>query len=201
MNAISPAIQRVIDVATGEVGYHEGRSGGHWNNQEKYAGQVPGLEWANGQPWCCVFTSWVALKADVATLFPRTASCDVAGKWFKDRRQWSDVPTIGAQVFYGTPADLNHTGIVIDFDSNLITTIEGNTNTSGSREGDGVYRKVRRRRDAYVVGYGHPAYPDPPALPTLVEQARELLEQAARNADDPKRAARIRTALAKLPAR
>jgi hypothetical protein len=162
---VNPAIQKVIDTATAEVGYHEGRSGGHWNNQEKYAGQVPGLEWANGQPWCAVFVSWVALNAGVADLFPRTASCDVAAKWFRDRGQWSEFPSIGAQVFYGTAADLVHTGVVVDFDRDTITTVEGNTNDSGSREGDGVYRKVRQRRDGYVVGYGLPAYPVVPPKP------------------------------------
>ena len=62
-------------------------------------------------------------------------------------------------MFYGTPSDLNHTGVVIGFDATYITTIEGNTNDDGGREGDGVYRKVRRRRDSNVVGYGHPKFP------------------------------------------
>lgn len=200
---INPAIQKVIDVATAEVGYHEGKSGGHWNNQEKYAGEVPGLEWANGQPWCAVFVSWVALEADVSAAFPRTASCDAAAAWFKDRGEWSETPTIGAQVFYGTVADLVHTGIVVGFTADEIITVEGNTNDSGSREGDGVYRKVRRRRDAYVVGYGHPDYPTAPAperKPTRVEQARTLLEAALKKAQGD-RADSIRAGLKKLPTR
>jgi hypothetical protein len=102
VNAISPAIQKVIDAATAEVGYHEGKSGGHWNNREKYAGQVPGLEWANGQPWCAVFVSWVALEAEVSSLFPRTASCDAGAAWFKDRTSGLTSLRVGAQVFYGT---------------------------------------------------------------------------------------------------
>lgn len=150
---------RMIDLAMDEVGYHEGKTGGQWNNRQKYAQEVPGLGWADGQPWCATFVAWLAMKAGVADLFPRTASCDVAAAWFKARGQWSEYPAIGAQVFYGTPADLNHTGIVVSFDGEHIYTVEGNTNTNGSREGDGVYRKTRRRRDANVVGYGYPAYP------------------------------------------
>lgn len=152
-------VHRLIALALDEVGFHEGKTGGHWNNRTKYAGEVPGLAWADGQPWCAVFVSWLALVGGAAELFPRTASCDAGAAWFRERGQWSEYPAIGAQVFYGTPADLNHTGFVIDFDADTITTVEGNTNVTGSREGDGVYRKVRRRRDAHVVGYGYPKYP------------------------------------------
>lgn len=153
-------INRIVALARSQVGYQEGRSkNGSWNNRIKYAAQVPGLEWADGQPWCATFMSWLALKADVAPLFPRTASCDVGAKWFKDRNRWSETPKVGDQVFFGKPSDLSHTGLVIGVDAEYITTVEGNTNDSGSREGDGVYVKRRRRRDPWVVGYGHPAYP------------------------------------------
>lgn len=38
-----------------------------------------------------------------------------------------------------------HTGFGLsEYANNLINTIEGNTNKAGSREGDGVYRKVRK---------------------------------------------------------
>ncbi|MEE4493589.1 CHAP domain-containing protein [Streptomyces sp. BE230] len=148
----------VARIATAEVGYREGRSGGHWNNKTKYAPAVAGLEWADWQAWCATFVSWVAMTAGAAALFPRTASCAAGVAWFKARDQWSEYPAVGAQVFFG-PGGGSHTGIVIDYDTDTITTIEGNTNTSGSAEGDGVYRKIRQRRDAYVYGYGYPDYP------------------------------------------
>lgn len=93
-------------------------------------------------------------------LFPRTASTDFGATWFKRENRWSEYPAIGAQVFYGVGSDMNHTGLVYDYDGTYIYTIEGNTNASGSREGDGVYAKKRRRRDSYVRGYGYPAYPE-----------------------------------------
>jgi hypothetical protein len=150
----------VIGVAKAEAGYHEGYSGGHWNNIEKYAPQVPGLEWAQGQPWCAVFVSWCAMKAGASELFPRTASCDVAGAFYRHAGRWSDYPAIGAQVFYGSTSDLNHTGIVYAYDDTYVYTVEGNTNDDGSREGDGVYLKKRLRRDSNLVGYGYPEYAD-----------------------------------------
>lgn len=161
------AQQRIIRIAKGEVGYHEGRSGGHWNNNQKYSDQVPGLEWSDRQPWCDTFVHWVALKADVLDLWPDvtakakggSASCDISGAAWKKADRWSEYPAIGAQVFFGTPADLNHTGVVVDYDATYVWSVEGNTNTSGSREGDGVYLKKHLRRSANVVGYGYPAYP------------------------------------------
>lgn len=162
---IKPArARKILKIARAEVGYHEGRSGSHWNNIQKYSKEVPGLQWSNGQPWCATFISWCAFKAFGAaamTFYPRTASTDAGAKWFKDRKQWSEYPAIGAQVFYGFHGDMNHTGIVYDFDNDWIYTIEGNTNASGSREGDGVYLKKRPRREDYVQGYGYPKFKKP----------------------------------------
>ncbi|WP_327294464.1 peptidoglycan-binding protein [Streptomyces sp. NBC_01197] len=148
---------KIISVAKAEVGYHEGKSNGHWNNKEKYAPSVPGLEWADYQAWCATFVSWCALKAGVDNLFPRTASCATGVQWFKSRGQWSEYPAVGAQVFYGSGGG-SHTGIVTAYTATTITTVEGNTNTNGSSEGDGVYLKTRPRKDSYVYGYGYPAY-------------------------------------------
>lgn len=194
---------RLIEIAKGEVGYHEGYSNGHWNNIEKYAAQVPGLEWANGQPWCAVFVSWLALQGAVAELYPRTASCDTAGSWFKAKGQWSDTPLgPGDQVFYGTPGDLNHTGVLVSFDALDITTIEGNTNADGSREGDGVYLKARPRRGVNIIGYGHPAFvadaPEP--KPTLVDRIRAKLTAAIKAATpESRRQRKLREARSNLP--
>lgn len=152
-------LAKVTATARGEIGYREGKTNGHWNNKTKYAPAVAGLEWADRQPWCATFVSWVAMAAGAAGLFPRTASCAAGVKWFKDRKAFSEYPARGAQVFYGAGGG-SHTGIVIDYDATTITTVEANTNANGSAEGDGVYLKTRRRHDAYVYGYGYPAYPE-----------------------------------------
>lgn len=149
-------IDRMVRIAKGQIGYHEGRSNGHWNNIQKFSPAVPGLEWSQGQPWCCTFVSWLAMKADLASLFPRTASCDTAAAWWKAHGQWHEYPAIGAQVLYGVPGNMEHTGFVVDYDDTYIWAVEGNTNNNGSAEGDGVYLKKRLRRDPYVQGYGYP---------------------------------------------
>lgn len=153
-------VETVIAVAREQVGVHEGRSAGHWNNHQKYSAEVPGLAWSDYQPWCATFVSWVAFKSGTAALYPSSASCDAGGAWFKKLGRWSEYPAIGAQVYFGSSRDLNHTGLVYDYDDTYVYTIEGNTNNSGSREGDGVYLKKRLRRDANLVGYGYPKFPE-----------------------------------------
>jgi hypothetical protein len=150
--------QQVIDIAKGQVGFREGFSGGHWNNIEPYAAQVPGLEWANGFAYCDVGVCWCFHSAGLAD-FPVTASCAVSVAGWKARGRWGDTPRVGAQVMFG-PGGGEHTGIVGSFDATYIYTIEFNTNVSGSPEGDGVYLKTHRRTDPYVYGYGYPAYDD-----------------------------------------
>ncbi|MFE0773926.1 peptidoglycan-binding protein [Streptomyces sp. NPDC058861] len=107
--------------------------------------------------WCATFVSWVALKAGVPHLFPRTASCIMGVNWFRNQGRFSAYPAVGAQVFFGRNG-ATHTGIIVSYDATTITSIEGNTNLSGSPEGEGVYLKKWARKNTYVYGYGLPKY-------------------------------------------
>ncbi|CAD80117.1 endolysin [Streptomyces phage phiBT1] len=149
------SIAKLVEIAKGEVGYHEGRSGGHWNNHQKYSPAVPGLEWSQNQAWCATFVSWVALKAGLSAAYPRTASCYTGVQWFKNKGRFSEYPAVGAQVFFGNGGG-SHTEICYAYDADYAYTIGGNTNTNGNAEGDGVYLRKRARRDAYLYGYGYP---------------------------------------------
>lgn len=199
-------VDKIKALAAAEVGYREGRSGGHWNNREKYAAKVPGLAWVSdeGQPWCAVFNSWLDLSAGLTpdVDFPVTASCDAAAAWFKKAGRWSEYPAVGAWVLFGTPSDLSHTGRVVRFDDDYIYTVEGNTNDSGSREGDGVYAKRHGRREARVVGYGYPKFPEgiDSADPAYASQKPKPAAPKPKPADKPAdQAAPVRDALKGRP--
>ncbi|WP_280677220.1 peptidoglycan-binding protein [Kitasatospora sp. MAA19] len=145
-------------MAAGEVGYQAQRAPGERpSGHQRYSGEVPGLGWSNYQPWCATWVSWVAMKAGVASLYPRTASCSNAVDWFQSRGRWSAYPAIGAQVLYG-PGGGTHTGIVYAYDETTIYTYEGNTSTENDANGNKVMRRSRRRRDSYVYGYGLPVF-------------------------------------------
>lgn len=170
--------QRLVDIARAEIGTREVGT----SNVQKYSPQVPGLEWSQGMPWCATYVSWCAIQADIDDLFPRTASCDAGGAWFKQRGQWSEFPAVGAQIFFGTPTDLSHTGIVVSFTDTTVTSIEGNTDDNGSRNGVIVGLNTRLRRASNVVGYGHPAWakdeaPAPVRKPRRPKDVRESLAE------------------------
>ncbi|MEU3350269.1 peptidoglycan-binding protein [Streptomyces sp. NPDC037389] len=149
----------VIAIARDEIGYQEGWEDGHWNNIQRYAPAVDGLEWAQGEPWCHTFVSWCFQEADAADLAPVTASCAEGVEWFQDRGRYTDYPVIGGIVYFG-PGGGTHTGIVVSYTDAEITTVEGNTNSNGSAEGDGVYLKTRLRHSSYIHGYGIPDFPE-----------------------------------------
>ncbi|WJN63203.1 endolysin [Streptomyces phage phiScoe45] len=157
------AVQKVLSIASGEVGTHEKKSGGHWVNDSKYNrwfGKIPGYgQDGYGWPWCAAFVAWVAHEAGVSNLYPKTASCEAGVSWWKKLGRWSEYPAVGAQVFFG-PGGGTHTGLVVRYDADYIYTVEGNTNVNGSAEGDGVYERKRERRSANVYGYGYPKFPE-----------------------------------------
>lgn len=95
-----------------------------------------------GEPWCASFVSWVFGKAGYPS--PRTAAS--AALFPLARRK--EIPLVADVfgIYFSKLGRIGHCGLVEKDDGNWITTIEGNTNLAGSREGDGVYRKRRHRR-------------------------------------------------------
>lgn len=152
---------KLYQVENAQVGYHEGRDpNGNWSNHQKYSPAVPGLEWSQDEAWCMTMQSWCPRQvAGLAALFPVTASTAAGYQFYKNKGRTSAYPALGALVFFG-PGAGSHVGFVYAYDALYIYTIEGNTNTSGSAQGDGVYRQKRVRKDSYVFGYGYPAYVD-----------------------------------------
>ncbi|MFF8629693.1 peptidoglycan-binding protein [Streptomyces werraensis] len=158
---MSTQAAKVLSIAKGEVGTKETYSAGHWVNNSKYNrwfGKIPGYSQDGyGWPWCAAFVAWVADEAGVEDLYPRSASCSYGVAWFKNKGRWSEYPAIGAQVFFGSGGG-THTGIVVAYTADTVTTVEGNTNTNNSPEGDGVYKRTHNRRNPYVYGYGLPKF-------------------------------------------
>ncbi|MFJ4953819.1 hypothetical protein [Streptomyces sp. NPDC088760] len=147
----------LIAIEKAEVGYREGFSNGHYNNHQKFSPAVPGLEWSQNQAWCQTFQSWAFQQAGLKSLAPVTAYCPTAVNWYKSRGRFSFYPAIGAMVFFGHSGG-EHVGLVYKYDADYAYTIEGNTNTNGSSEGDGVYLKKRARRGTNLYGYGLPKF-------------------------------------------
>lgn len=152
-------VSDVIHLARSQVNYREGKGQRGFNNIQKYSEQLPGFTWSDGKPWCATFAQWCLWQAGVEVPDgARSASCYNSVQAYKKANRFTEWPVTGAQVFYGG-AGATHTGIVVRWDAVSIWTIEGNTNTSGAAEGDGVYARSHVRRTPYVYGYGLPYYP------------------------------------------
>lgn len=122
-----------------------------------------------GNPWCAAFVCWVYGEADVWN--PRTGwSPDL---FRNDKVIWtSGEPGTGKRdsrrpqngiaeqrprtadvfgIYFPEKGRIAHVGFVDEWNDPWLITVEGNTNLSGSREGDGVYRKRRLVRSIYKV--------------------------------------------------
>lgn len=106
-------------------------------------------DWAKGHAWCAAFVSWLHGQAGYA--LPRSG-------WSPSLFPASKcIPRAKAAAVFGiyVPAvkRIAHVGLVTGLRGDWINTIEGNTNPAGSREGDGVYRRLRHRRAVNRYAY------------------------------------------------
>lgn len=139
---------RFLAVAASQIGYREGRAkDGDWNNDNAY-GVWFGLNYVS---WCAQFVSWCADRAGIlGVVIPRHQYTPSGWTWFSSRGLDVPSPQPG-DIFYvygRVPSEgisrVHHVGIVEKvLDGNRIQTIEGNTNTTGSSQGNGVYRLNR----------------------------------------------------------
>lgn len=140
--SIDAVIDRLLLVAGSQEGYHEARTGSDWNNDNAF-GQWYGM---NRAAWCAMFVSWAANKAGIPeSVIYRHAYTPYGWKWFKDHGRAVATPKRG-DIFYVYSASMgvvHHVGIVESVGAGFVRTVEGNTNTSGSAQGDGVYRLKR----------------------------------------------------------
>ncbi len=108
-----------------------------------------------GYAWCSSFVSWVyfhtGVQAPISAWVPSFALKNKRiyqrGKFLKQRPQSGDV----FMIWYHKLNRPAHIGFVDQWGEKWITTVEGNTNDNGSREGDGVYRKRRLKKQIWAV--------------------------------------------------
>lgn len=140
----------VLDRARSQIGVKEKPKG---SNRVKYT-----KEYGLVGPWCVMFLWWCFRHEGYgADVFPTTASTGAkwAGlmQWAKKEGRWkTGRPKVGDIVVFS----YSHVGIVEKVHGRRnVTTIEGNTDTSGSRTGGMVMRK---RRTSSILGYFRPNY-------------------------------------------
>ena len=134
----------LIRIAQNEIGVREKTGNNDGVRVEAYLSSV---RLKKGQPWCAAFLSWV--YAQEGLLKPRSG-------WSPDllpysRLTRSALPGNILGIYFPALKRIAHVGLIIKLDGDLVTSIEGNTNVNGSREGDGVYTKIRHIKTIYRI--------------------------------------------------
>ena len=145
-------VEKIIEVAKGEIGYLEKRSNSQLDSKTANVGDRNFVKyWAvkpewNGSYWCAAFCTWVfqtALGKERATQllkhYPYVYCPTLAAKFTK-----YSTPKVGDIVIFWKNGAYAHTGIVVGVSGNQFTTIEGNTSGASSviDNGGGVCQKT-----------------------------------------------------------
>ncbi len=93
--------------------------------------------------WCAAFVSWCFGQAGYTQ--PKTAWSPAL--FPKGRLRREPIPGMIMGIYFPSMGRIAHCGIVESLRGDFIVSIEGNTNSDGSRNGNGVYRRVRHRRN------------------------------------------------------
>lgn len=128
-----------------------------------------------GDPWCAAFVAWCVMKSRQATTAPTWTSGSAITTWQKgSKRAGVDASTTPNSPGYQSKVKpgwvwvrakdpkgasdaarglwvQGHCGVVVAVDAVGFHTVEGNTNSAGSRDGDGVYRKLHKWSDAAQI--------------------------------------------------
>jgi peptidoglycan hydrolase-like protein with peptidoglycan-binding domain len=142
-----------LDIALAQEGVRESaRNRGE--KVDEYIKSV-GLNPSGQFAWCQAFVFWCFEQAakNLSVQNPCVKTAGVLDHWNKaspivrvySERAFDDPRVIrpGAIFIVDHGGGKGHTGIVTNVVDGQIGTIEGNTNKAGSREGDGVYEKLR----------------------------------------------------------
>jgi hypothetical protein len=144
----------LINQANREIGVREERrNGGKRVDQYQAASWLEKKHWG---PWCATFVCWVirevmkemGMKDSKTFSRPQTAAAFGFEEWSMEQgsETWTK-KNPGSDIAAGDIVIFNfsHIGFATSAPnaSGFFTTVEGNTNQAGSREGDGVYAKRR----------------------------------------------------------
>ncbi|MFO7800666.1 MAG: CHAP domain-containing protein [Desulfovermiculus sp.] len=162
----TPLLAAVLDTAQNEIGVLEDPLGS--NRGKRVEEYLASTDLPGGHPWCAAFVYWcfqqAALRLENDNPCIKTAGVldhwNQAGQEGVRRitsQQAEEDPELvqPGMVFIidtGDPGGGGHTGLVERVEGGRLITIEGNTNKDGGREGNGVFR--RRRRKVRLINKG-----------------------------------------------
>ncbi len=154
-------LAKVMEIAAGEEAKQVREEPPYSNCGPEVNEYLRRAEVPPGNYWCCAFVYWcydeAAIEVGRSNPMVKTAHC---------LTHWNSACARGAQRIHKQKAIDNpalvkpgmimiidhgggrgHTGLVEKVEGALLTIIEGNTNASRTREGNGVYRLIRKTNE------------------------------------------------------
>jgi hypothetical protein len=148
--------QLILSIAVSQIGVCEIPNGSNAGpDVEKYLKSI-GL--GKGYPWCAAFVFWVTKQAYLEGKkieSPLFKTGHVLTMWNKTDKSFRIVgqPQPGDIFIMEFKGGSGHTGFVTKVENGRIYTIEGNSNSDGSREGNMVCRKPGGRPINSIKGF------------------------------------------------
>ena len=153
-----PYLARVLRIAVGEEAKKVREVPMNSNRGPEVEAYLGRTGTPAGNPWCCAFVYWcfdeAARAAGRDNPMVKTAGCmdhwrraaGAGAKLIRAAEAAEDAGLVQAGMIFIVDhgGGRGHTGLVEKVAGGLITTIEGNTDASKTREGGGVYRLVRK---------------------------------------------------------
>lgn len=142
-----PYPHRAVAHADSQVGVRE--SGQNRGQQVEEYQRVAGLGKGGGFAWCACFVYWSFIQSGTAAnRLPEIGKCAAVrnwASWAKSRGRIKPKPSRGNLFYWLNANQTGHIGFCLGPSVlGVFRTIEGNTDgESGSREGDGVYKRTR----------------------------------------------------------
>lgn len=133
---IISAEKLVLGIANSQVGIREATGNNDGPEVEKYLRYTGNKK---GEPWCAAFVSWIFAQAG----FKQPLTAWSPSLFPKSKLAKQPLPAMVFGIYFIDKGRIAHAGLIEKTQDNWLYTIEGNTNVNGSREGDGVYRKIR----------------------------------------------------------
>jgi hypothetical protein len=162
--------EKIIAIAKGYIGQQEIQPNGGFKDPSFLAKMVE-RGWEKGQPWCGYFAKQCWVEAYGDTLFDAKVKRLMNGGALSTLQNCQTdkyftvnmVPVPGATaIFLEGHGPEGHAGIVDAVQGNIFMTVEGNTNTDGSRDGYEVAAKTHELGKPFnptglnVAGFIHP---------------------------------------------
>lgn len=146
--------QQTINVAISQIGQSERPVGSNYGGMVTEYLQSVGINFSAS--WCMAFVYWCVKQSCIVTNLknPLAQTGGVLHQWeLTPAAHKSKVSVAGSIFIMDFGGGLGHTGLVEHFDTDFIYTIEGNSNTDGSRNGYEVVRHKRPINSKLLKGY------------------------------------------------